>query len=176
MNEILNKLQERSYICFNMTADDYIKSHSNENINGLMYFHVTSTSKSSINDTLQFKVKGKWHNYIVNKSIIRDKDYMQEQPNPARAVAVFSKMVEYEKYDLPMMNLGAKHYANENYMNMQLKDCICYDRNKAYFATCINLKAPIKLKGELFRAPEKGEVGFNSNGYPVYGPSTRCCR
>ena len=175
-NEILKKLNDRAYTCLRMTADEYLESNKDNKLTGFTYFHKTSTSKNSINETLQFKVKGKWYNYIINKSVIRDKDYMQEQPNPARAVAVFSNMVKYEKYDLPMMNLGAEHYANEKYMGVPLKNCICYDRNKAYFATCINLKAPLELIGELYRAPKEGEMGFNGNGYPVYGPSTKCCR
>lgn len=175
-NEVLEFLEKAAYKRIPQSAEEYLKHFDYGKLNAFTYFHVTSDAKNSINETIQYKHKGKWYNYIINKSIIREKDYCKEIANPARAAAVFANMVDYERVNLPMINLGAFHDAKEEYANKQLHNCICYDVNKAYFATCINLKAPIHYLGELNRSPKAGEMGFNGDGKPVYGPSTRFCR
>ena len=58
-NAILKKLNDRAYTCLRMTADEYLESNKDNKLTGFTYFHKTSTSKNSINETLQFKVKGK---------------------------------------------------------------------------------------------------------------------
>lgn len=144
--------------------------------NGFTSFYSSSDKANSIYDTLQFRLGGKWHNYKIDKSTIRPKDYSFVESNPIQAINQFNRMVKPPYYpQINMKNIGAIHYVNRKYEGKLLHNCICYDRNKAYLATCRHLLLPLEYLGNLYRCPKKGEIGFNTTGIPIYGPSdTRC--
>lgn len=178
-NKIIKELEKRSLRRIRKRSEELIDSKDlpMEKVNAWTYFHTVSDDLNSIYDYLQFKWGNKWYNYRIEKSIKRNENYELKDPALVTACATFSRMTKYPKYpQVDMINLGAVHYANPKYMNKELHNCVCYDRNKAYLATCINLELPLYYLGALFRAPKKNEIGFNFNGIPIYGPSKTTCK
>lgn len=183
-NEILDYLKSITYKIVNVTADEWLRTNTGlKPLTAFTAFHKINVAKNSVEDTLQFKMCGKWYNYIINKTIVRPHDYELQKANPAIAASIFSNMVDYERYDLPVASLGQYEFPNSSepldpkYMKVTLHNVYGYDRHKAFLAACINLKAPLKLiEKDAFRCPKEGEVGFNGNGIPNYGPSNIVCR
>lgn len=178
-NKIIKDLEKTALRRYEYRSEDLIEANSisEDKLNAWSYFHAISDDLNSIYDYLQFKAGDKWYNYRIDKSIIHEEDYSFKDPSLVSACATFSRVTKYPKYPkVEMANLGAIHYANPKYMNKELHNCICYDRNKAYLATCIDLELPLYYLGTLFRCPKKNEIGFNKNGIPIYGPSNISCR
>lgn len=160
------------------SLDDYLNSDciNKPLLNNTTYFHRHSTAVNSINDYLELKYAGKWYRLVLDKTEDLPAHTTKKITKPNTAASTFVKMVKPDKIDLQIANLGATHYANEKYIGQTLENCICYDRNKAYLATCRNLVAPTEFLGDLKRAPKKDEIGFNPDGVPHYGPSKVLCR
>lgn len=176
-NEILEELNKRCIRVYRESSENINFDTNNIISNGFTCYHKISSNLNSVYDTLQFRLAGKWYNYKLDKTVIRPKDYKFVEINPVQAVSQFVKMVKYPYYpQVKMTNLGAIHYVNPKYEGQLLHNCICYDRNKAYLATCIDLLLPLSYLGALYRCPEEGEIGFNTTGIPIYGPSNKKCK
>lgn len=165
--EDFNKYLEFSkyYITVHMSYEEATKD-------GKTYPRFTRfIKKGTLNCTLTYKAGSRWFNFKTNLS----KQYSEtiEQPvDPIIAYANFARVVKPLEFDCNVSNLGgySDHHPDKA---GHYKYAICYDVNKSFFNACNNLM-PTELV-DRFRAPESNEVGFNSNGIPVIGPSSINC-
>lgn len=165
-HEFINDIIDNARYVVNTSVDNYREEFNNTPVARNTVF----IKNNEINDNIDyFDANGVWHNYILDKSIIRPKDYKIKYANIVTAIAAFIRTVQYEKLPILIPNLGARHYANPKYMNTELKNCFGYDVNKMYLSLCSSDQLPVKYLGELDRDVAEDEVGFDMlTGEPIY--------
>lgn len=103
-------------------------------------------------------------------------DYWNEDNSldGGRAYAYFKRYVKIEDVNIPINTIKIFSYCNKKLANNRYHNVIGYDRNAAYLGACNNLIIPKKLI-DYNRSLQENEIGFCSNGIPIYGPCDKIC-
>lgn len=125
---------------------------------------------------LSYKYGDEWINLKTDMYKDYNLNYIDEVSSldGGRAYAYFKRYVKIPDISLPINPVAAFTYCNPNYVNQRFDNVIGYDRNAAYLGACDNLIIPKKLI-DYDRAPKENEIGFGSQGIPIYGPSNFIC-
>lgn len=185
-NELLKKLKNKSYIIYNTSADKWLSVYSGKyNLPTFIVFHERNSSTSSVRDTLQFKEGHTWYNYYIDKTEIHDLNWEKKEPDVALAASIFSRMVHPPHYPNLMNSIAQYQFPNDseplkpNLLNKTHPNCYGYDRHKAFLGAIIYMNSnnltPLDLV-DMRRPARDGEVGFNDNGIPQYGPTKFNCK
>lgn len=142
-----------------------------------------------INITLTYRKFNKWINICHNLATEDTEEELVPVVDPSRSYSHLQRyahipdmknVIQYEisddgKIKWPIINLGALRYFNSKYFGRRYENVIGYDMNSAFLTACIDLKIPDCSVPYREGYPKKGEVGFNEDGIPFYGPSSFHC-
>lgn len=126
---------------------------------------------------LTYRAGNKWLNYKTSLfKDYEDSEYEASAPdsNGEKTYAYFRRFCKIEDCNIDIAVVSPYSRHNPKYVNKRFNNCIGYDRNKAYLGTCKNLLIPTKLI-DSYRSPKNNEIGFNTDGIPVYGPCDTVC-
>lgn len=148
--------------------NEYAKSNIKINTHCIRWITV-----NNINITLTYKLGSKWFNFRTNITKNYPKNFVQKPFDPIAAYSTFSRVVkplEIPRHDVENIGPYVNHHLDRK---GTYEYAICYDVNKAYFNT-FTKPMPLDIIG-YNRKPKKDEVGFNTAGIPVIGPSNLFC-
>ena len=137
------------------------------------YFYKIANTKCK----LSYKKGGKWVNLETDiYKEYEDINFIEDDSkiDGGQAYAYFRRFCKIPDVNIPINVLA--HYKNKNYdyINIRIPNCIGYDMNADFLAACKDLEIPLELIDHN-RALKEHEIGFNSLGIPVYGPSDKIC-
>lgn len=161
-------------------GEDWMEKHPNK-LSNIYVFHKIDNERY---DYLSYRIGRIWHNYRIDKSEIKPYDYNAKIQNAAHIASAFCRAVDFERYnyddDFDVISLGQYSYPNskeapkQNTIGKILHNIYGYDRHKAFLAACIDLQAPLKFI-DYDMVPQANQVGFNTDGKPIYGPCDTLC-